>query len=82
MYDGTIFYYSIPGQERWKGGSESDQYPEEPVIVVHYYTIPPISFPTQWQAEEDIFNGLVSFDFSHFKKELEEDLCSISFWFI
>lgn len=47
--------YSIPGQERWEDVSESNQYPEEPVIIVHY-TIPPISFPTQWRAEEDIFN--------------------------
>lgn len=60
--------YSIPGQERWEWGSESDQYPEEPVIIEHYYTIPPISFPPQWQAEEDIFNDYVGFDFSCLSK--------------
>lgn len=60
--------YSIPGQERWVGDSKSDQYPEEPVIIVHYYTIPPISSPAQWQTEEDVINDLVGFDFSSFSK--------------
>lgn len=34
--------------------------PEEPAIIVDYYNTPPISFPTQREADEDITNNLVS----------------------
>lgn len=41
------------------------------MIIGHNDTIAPISFPTQLQAEEDIINDFVSFDF-FFKRKHEE----------